>query len=122
MDKSRRERIREYKNTPRAMGVGVVRNTASGKVLLVCGPDVRSLLNRHLAQLRLGAHRNHALQGDWHALGEQAFRFEVVDTLEPADTPDYDPTADLEALESLWLEKLKSFAPAGYNPAPKGRA
>jgi len=118
---TRREMIRQYKDTPRTMGVGVVRNTSSGKVLVVCGPDVRSLLNRHLAQLRLGAHRNRALQGDWHALGEEAFRFEVVDTLKPADTPGYDPTADLEALESLWLEKLSPFEPAGYNPAPRSR-
>ena len=118
---SRRELTRQYKDTPRTMGVGVVRNTSSGKVLVVCGPDVRSLLNRHLAQLRLGAHRNRALQGDWHSLGEQAFQFEVVDTLKPADTPDYDPAADLEQLELLWLEKLNPFAPAGYNPPPRVR-
>ena len=38
-----------------------------------------------------------------------------LDTLAPAETPDYDPTADLQALESLWLEKLAPFEPAGYH-------
>jgi hypothetical protein len=66
-------------------------------------------------------HRNRALQNDWSALGEQTFAFEVVDTLKPADTPDYDPTSDLEALEALWLEKLRCLEPAGYNRPPRQR-
>jgi len=110
---------REYKNTPRVTGVGVVRNTESGKVLLVAGRDIRALLNRHQAQLRLGVHRNQQLQQDWTARGEQAFAFEVVDTLPQSDNPDYDPADDLRALEQLWLEQLTPFAPAGYNPPLK---
>jgi hypothetical protein len=47
--------------------------------------------------------------------------FEVVDALPPPKTPDYDPTEDLETLQALWLEKLKPYAPAGYNPPPKAR-
>ena len=118
-----RELIREYKDTPRTAGVGVVRNTANGKVLLVSGPDIPALLNRHYAQLRFGGHRNRALSDDWRVHGEAAFRFEVLDTLEPPpDKPDYDPTDDLAALEALWLEKLAPFEPAGYNRPPKERA
>ena len=96
------------------MGVGAVRNLSSGKLLLVTGRDLPSLLNRHRAQLRLHSHRNRALQQDWDALGPDAFAFEVVDTLTPADTPDYDPAEDLKALEALWLEKLHPFEPQGY--------
>ena len=110
---------REYKNTPRTMGIGVVRNTVSGKVLLLAGLDIPSLLNRHLAQLRLGAHRNQELQQDWEAGGEKRFSFEVLDTLTPKDTPGYDPADDLRALEQLWLEKLAPFEPTGYNSRPK---
>jgi hypothetical protein len=97
------------------MGVGIIRNTTNNKVLLVAGADLRSLLNRHRAQLRLGAHRNHALQEDWDAAGDGAFEFAVLDTLKPADAPGYDPADDLRALEALWMEKLAPFEPAGYH-------
>ena len=108
---------RQYKNTPRPMGIGLIRNTANAKVLLVAGRDITALLNRHQAQLRLGAHRNLPLQQDWNALGERAFVFEVVDTLVPRETPGYDPGEDLRALLDLWLEKLAPYAPNGYNPS-----
>jgi hypothetical protein len=106
---------REYKSTPRPIGVGAIRNTGNGKLLLVAGRDINALLNRHRAQLRLGVHRNATLQQDWNAAGEGAFGFEVVDTLLPRETSDADPTDDLRALQELWLEKLAPFPPAGYN-------
>jgi hypothetical protein len=104
------------------MGVGAVRNLTSGKVLVFSGTDLPSLLNRHQAQLRLGAHPNRMLQDDWNSLGAGAFGFETLDTLKPADTQDYDPAEDLRALEDLWLEKVGSFEPAGYNRRQKGNS
>lgn len=115
----RKKLIRDYKNTPRTAGIGVVRNTANGKVLVLASKDIPALLNRTRAELRFGGHRNAPLQRDWKAVGEEGFVFEVVDTLTPKDTPGYDPTDDLRELEGLWLEKLAPFDPDGYNPAPK---
>lgn len=97
------------------MGVGAVRNTASGKLLVLASRDLPALLNRHRAQLRLNAHSNRALQVDWNSLGPDAFEFVVLDTLAPKDTQDYDPTDDLRTLEELWLDKLKPYEPAGYH-------
>lgn len=119
MPQDRKALIREYKDTPRQAGIGVIRNTASGKVLLLAGRDIPALLNRHRAQLRFGGHRNAELQRDWASQGEQGFAFEIVDTLTPRDTPDYDPAEDLEALLALWFEKLTPFGARGYNPPPK---
>ncbi len=120
MSTDRKALIRQYKETPRTMGVGQVRNLASGKVLVIAGRDLPSLLNRHQAQLRLNAHNVKALQADWNAEGADAFVFEVLDTLAPpADKPDYDPASDLKALEDLWLEKLSPFEPAGYHRQQK---
>lgn len=119
MTTDRKALIRQYKQTPRSMGVGAVRNTTGKKALLVTGRDLPSLLNRHQAQLRLNAHANRALQADWNSLGPDAFEFVVLDTLAPTDAPDYDPTEDLRTLETLWLEKLNPFEPAGYHPRKK---
>lgn len=118
MPADRKALIREYKETPRVMGVGIVRNTANGRSLVVVSQNLPALLNRHQAQLRLGVHANRALQQDWSA-GPDHFRFEVLDTLPPSDKPGYDPTEDLRVLESLWVEKLKPFEPAGYHPRPR---
>jgi hypothetical protein len=115
----RKALTRLYKETPRAMGIGLVRNAANGKVLLLAGQDIGALLNRHRTELRFGAHRNVELQRDWTAAGEEAFEFEVVDTLGPRDAPGHDPTDDLRALEQLWLEKLQPFEPVGYNRPPR---
>ena len=121
MTADRKALIRQYKDTPRSMGVGAVRNTASGRALVVASLDIPSLLNRHRAQLRLNAHKNRALQTDWNRLGPDAFEFVVLDTLAPRDAPDYDPTEDLRTLENLWLERLSPFEPTGYHPARVSR-
>lgn len=113
--------IREYKETPRTAGVAVVRNLASGKQFVFAGRDIPALVNRHRAQLKTGSHPNRMLQGDWQALGAEQFAFEIVDTLIPKDTPGWDPTDDLQALETLWLEKLQPFEPEGYNWLPKAK-
>ena len=118
----RKARIREYKETPRIMGVGIIRNGSNGKSLLVTGPNLPALLNRHRAQLRLGVHPNCALQQDWSSQGPDVFQFEILDTLAPAEAPEYNPAEDLRALESLWMEKLVPFEPLGYHRKPKSAA
>jgi hypothetical protein len=118
MPTNRKALIREYKETPRTMGVGVIRNTVDGRVLVISGANLPGLLNRHHAQLRLGAHSNRELQKDWQTHGAAAFSFDILDTLTPpADKPDFDPADDLRALEGLWIEKLGSLEPSGYNRA-----
>lgn len=111
----RRALIRQYKETPRPMGVYGVRNLASGKLLIGVARDVPGKLNSHRAQLRMHAHRNAALQADWDALGADAFAFETLDLLPPSDAPGYDPGDDLRVLEDLWLDKLQPYGARGYN-------
>lgn len=119
MPPTRKELVQQYKEAARVMGVGQVRNTVTGKLLLVSSKDLPALLNRHQAQLRFGSHQNRALQADFAAVGLQGFAFEVLDTLSPSEDPDYDPAEDLKTLEALWLDKLAPFEPVGYNRRPK---
>ncbi len=114
----RKALVREYKETPRTIGVGAVRHVASGRTFVFSSVDLPAMLNRQRAQLRLRGHRNRALQADWDANGEAAFAFEVLDTLEPRDEPGWTPADDLKALETLWMEKLRPYAPHGYNKPP----
>lgn len=115
MATDRKALIQQYKDAPRIMGVGAVRNTTTGKVLLVTGRNLPALLNRHQAQLRFDSHPNRELQRDWNQRGSGAFEFVVLDTLPPGKSPDDDPAEDLRALEELWLEKLQPYGPGGYH-------
>jgi hypothetical protein len=117
----RKAKLREYKDRRPTMGVFQVRNTTNGRVLIGASTDVPAMLNRQRAQLRLGAHPNRELQADWRALGADAFAFEVLDTLAPPDTPGYDPRADLEVLESMWLERVAPYGDRGYHREPTQR-
>jgi len=117
----RKALVRDYKNTPRPMGVYRVRNTANGKAFIGTARDLPGILNSQRAQLRMGSHMNRALQRDWNELGPGAFEFEVLDTLEPRDAPGYDPRDDLRALEALWLDRLQLYGEAGYHTPPGNR-
>ena len=103
---NRKELIRKYKETPRPMGVYVVRNIATGKSFIGSSVDVPSRLNRLRTQLQSGLHPNRELQDDWKRLGADAFALETLDTLEPSDQPGNDPDEDLRVLEAMWREKV----------------
>ena len=111
----RKEATRAYKEARRPMGVYQIRNTVSGKAYIGTSVDLPSMLNRQRAQLRFGAHADRALQADWNALGDAAFAFDVLDTLDPPDEPGYDPADDLRTLEELWRGKLADAGAEAYN-------
>ena len=103
---SRKDLIRAYREAARPMGVYRVYSRQGSCSVVGSSRDLTSALNRHRAQLDLGAHPDKALQAEWDALGSAAFEFEVLDSLTPGDDPGYDPGEDLEELESLWRERL----------------
>lgn len=112
----RKEQLRHYKETPRLMGVYLVRNTASGAGFIGSSVNIPGMLNRHRFQLEMGGHPNRVLQAQWDEVGDDAFLFEALDTLEPPTDPGYDPADDLATLEDMWLDRL-SRAPEGADAA-----
>ena len=115
----RKELIRQYKETPRPMGVFRVHNTVGDRSFVGTSRDVPSMLNRQRFQLEHGSHPNRELQEDWNRLGAGAFAFEVVDTLKPSEQADSDAAEDLRVLGDLWLEKLSPYGERGYNGVQK---
>lgn len=105
----------DYQQTPRPMGVFLIRNHRNDKVFLGTSLDLPGIINRHKFQLGAGVHPNKALQADWNELGSENFAFEIVDELSPRKGETVDYRAELEALEDLWLEKLRPFNERGYN-------
>ena len=111
----RKELVRRYKETPRPMGVYRVRNTIDGISLVGPSADLPAILNRLRFQLDAGMHPDHALQADWTLHGPQAFVLETLDTLERPERPDYDPSADLQTLAALWIDRLRRAGERLYN-------
>jgi hypothetical protein len=71
----RKELIRQYKETPRPMGVFRVHNTVADRSFVGTSRDLPSMLNRQRFQLEHGSHPNRELQEDWDRLGAAAFAF-----------------------------------------------
>lgn len=106
MTMDRKAMMRDYKETARPMGVYRVWNPTTGTSLVAASLDLTAILNRHRAQLKMGAHPTTALQAEWNAGASEAFVFEILDTLVPTDPPATDPIPELQALEKMWLEQL----------------
>ena len=114
MDK--KELKKQYAQSIPPMGIFQVRNLVNEKLFIDSGLNLEGKINRTKFQLKLGSHRNRALQEDYNKMGPENFAFEVVDRLKPKDDLKMDYTDDLKMLETLWLEKLQPFDAKGYNP------
>ncbi len=108
MDKKRLKK--EYRETPRPMGVFLIRNMTNDKVFLSAGLDLVGTMNRHKFQLTNGSHPNARLQRDWNEVGSNNFAFEIIDQITPQDDPALDSKAELEFMEKLWLQELQPFS------------
>lgn len=115
----RKQLIREYKETPRPAGVFAVRNVAEGKLLLGASRNLPGSLNGQRAQLRFGSHRNQELQADWNRLGEDAFRFEVLEELAPPEGELQVRREDLDALLEMLMADLRPWGERGYHRPPR---
>jgi len=118
VNQDKKQLKKDYQQTPRPMGVFLIRNNTSDKVLVGTSLDLPGIINRHKFQLDAGVHPNKALQADWNEFGAANFAFEIVDELTPRAGETIDYRAELEALEDLWLERLQPFNERGYN-SPK---
>ena len=103
MDANRKRNLRAaYKERKSEAGVFCVTCVETGDIYLAAAKDIPAALNRARFQLDAGLHPNKSLQDAWSRLGEDAFAFDVVQRLEPAEGED-DPSGELEELLELCL-------------------
>lgn len=106
----RKELLRAYKEAPPPAGVVIVRNTHTGRTLVLAAPNLAGMLNRQRFQLEMGGHLDKELQRDWNELGADAFAIEELDRLEqPAEgLAPAQLQEDLAQLAALWAERLEA--------------
>jgi len=108
MNPSRKAELkRAYKETPLRKGIFKVVCTATGRTWVDASTSLDSIQNRIWFTLRMGSHRNRALQKDWNEAGPEAMSFEIVEVF-----PDEATGFGLENLTKerrrFWLEELKA--------------
>ncbi|MEJ2055322.1 MAG: GIY-YIG nuclease family protein [Calditrichaceae bacterium] len=118
MDK--KEKIRQYKETPTPAGVYRIYNIVNGKSFIGASPNIPGKLNGQKFQLELGSHPDKELQKEWKEFGAEAFRLETLDTLEPNKEPGYNPAEDLKILKLMWIEKLTAAGEPLYKWSLQG--
>ena len=110
MDKQRRRDIAQaYKDRKVPVGVFSLRCDPTGETWLGMSRNLEGAANGVLFGLRMGSHRNRALQAAWTAHGEAAFTYAVVERL------DEDLTAIgredwLKARLRHWIAALKGHS------------
>jgi hypothetical protein len=97
---------RQYLEAPARAGVFAIRHLPSGRMLVDGSANAQASLTRHAFELRLGKHRDRALQHDWDTAGNTGFVFEVLDLVMPSDDPAFDAACELRTLIALWREEM----------------
>jgi hypothetical protein len=113
--KTRKELNREYQERPKPAGVFQIKNIANGKVLLGSSLNLNGALNGHRFTLRINGHRNKPLQEDWNEYGEDKFVFEILETVQVKDDPNFNLNDELTLVEMISWEKLQPVGEKGYN-------
>ena len=115
MAKTKEEIKREYKERKKPAGVFQVKNVVNGKILLGSSLNLEGPLNGHKFMLKIGRHRNRALQKEWNEFGEDKFTFDILEVVKVKDDENFNLEDELTLLEQIWLEKLHPFGENGYN-------
>jgi hypothetical protein len=100
----RKAAIEAFKNREPRRGVFAVRCTATGGTWVGATPNLEAAHNGLWFMLRLGTHRDRALQSEWQAHGESAFHYEVLEELEP-DILEMDVADALKQKKREWAAK-----------------
>ena len=90
-------------------GVGAVRNTADGRLLIESAVDIEAKRNRFGFAKASGLCIYPRLDEDWARLGATAFEYEVLEELvKPEDMSQRQFEQDVKLLEQIWLERVSA--------------
>jgi len=113
MDKSAAKN--EHKQAKHPMGVYRITNTRNDKSYIGCGTDLPAKINRHIAELKFGSHRNRELQEEWNLFGKSSFQFEVLDELDHKEDSEITPIEERKVLKEMWMRKLEKEGYSGVS-------
>lgn len=104
---SRKDAIREYKERPPNMGAFAIRCLASNRSWVGTSRNLTAAKNGAWFTLRMGMHRDQALQSEWNTHGEAAFEYDILEKLDE----DLAPMAVADLLKEkarVWAARLNA--------------
>lgn len=114
IDRTRRKDLLEaHKEKKSLAGVFAVRCSASGEAWVSPSRHLDTQKNGIWFALRLGTFPNPRLQAAWTAHGEDAFAFEILETLESEELTPYLLNAALKARALAWRGEMNAAAVTG---------
>ena len=110
MDKSnRRDAVRQYKERKVPVGIFALRSLSTGETFVGASRNLDGQRNSSLFSLRLGSHRNKAMQAAYTAAGGEAgFEFVVLEQLEDEDLGPIGRDTWLKERERHWRGELSA--------------
>lgn len=107
--KTKKELMREYRERKETGGVYAIRNVSTGKTLILSTGSIEKAPNLFEFSRMTGSCVHPALADDWAAQGPDAFRLEILETLDRKETQNPEEFRDdIRALEELWKEKYQN--------------
>ena len=104
----RKELIADYKNLPEIGGIYAIKNTKTGKSLVLNTNNLKKSKNRFEFSQKMNLCQNFQIKEDFKKFGPDAFIFEELETLTKKETQTaQEYKEDIETLYEIWLEKFK---------------
>ncbi len=105
----RRDIINDYKEKKVAKGVFAVRCAPSGQTWLGLSRNLDAQQNSIWFSLRIGSHRNKAMQAAWKEYGEAAFELSIIELVDADDLSPYMIESRLKERLSHWLAAMEAL-------------
>ena len=100
-----REKAKDHKIT---IGVLSVKNNLTGKQLIQGALNLEALVNKMKFQLNAGQFPNSELQKDWKELGNDAFTFEFVYSIESQENSFINYRQEILKAEKILVSEIKT--------------
>lgn len=115
METTRKKELKQQaKELSPTAGILMVTNTVNGKYFIDSTANIKRL-NGLKFELKMGSLLNKQLVGDWNAYGEDAFTFEVLESIKTEGKSPYQVKTEVAEAKDKWLNEKQPYGDRGYN-------
>lgn len=120
MDANRRKELKKAaKEAIPEMGVFQIKNTVNGRIMIGSSMNLAGSGNSFSCKLEFFSHHNDLLKADLANCGQDAFVFEILETIDTDKIEKANRPSAVQELEKKWKSKLMPYGDKGYNSPGK---
>jgi hypothetical protein len=112
---NKKQLTKNYKQQKQPAGIYAVHNKADNKMYIGTSKNLPAVVRRFEFTLTMGSFPYQELIDDYKNLGIENFEIKILDELEIKNETEKEIDIELNSLEELWIEKLKSDGVRFYN-------